>query len=101
MILSYSWLEWKNREKPQGKREIFAEGIGTSSNLIEGKKNARQWTIRKHGSVGNLSKFETCAGAVTNKGRDIHKLTLDLGAHGDSGGRFFFLPDQAGANRFL
>ncbi|KAK1136267.1 hypothetical protein K0M31_000832 [Melipona bicolor] len=71
-------------EKPQGKREIFAEGIGAER---KGRATMGSPTIRKHGSVGNLSKLETCAGAVTNKGRDIHKLTLDLGAHGGSGGK--------------
>ena len=89
----------KSREIRKRKREIFAEGIGTERK--EGCATMSGPTIRKYGSVGNLSKLETCAGAVTNKGRDIHKLTLDLRAHGGSGGRFFFLPGQAGANRFL
>lgn len=71
MVLPNEHIHEKTREY-----EIFVKEIGTekSSNLY--KKTRERWKSLK---------LETCAGTVTNKGRDIHKLTLDLGAHGGSG----------------
>lgn len=67
----------------RGRAEAVADNESILGDERVYERNASEKRLQEN--AGNLSKLETCAGAVTNKGRDIHKLTVDLGAHGGSG----------------